>query len=52
MNKEELFPFVKFITEMDKKMVDEDKQHNLSKEQKEILKQFLDQCYENFKNSN
>lgn len=43
MNKEELLPFVKFITEMDKKMVDEDKQHNLSKEQKEILKQFLDE---------
>jgi len=51
MNKEELLPFMKFMTEMDKKIVDEDTQHNLTKEQKEILKQFLDQCYENFKNS-
>ncbi len=51
MNKEDLLPFVKLMVEMNKKKVDEDTQYNLSKEQKEILKQFFDECYENFKRS-
>ena len=44
-------PIVKFITEMDKKFIDDDNRYNLSKEQKEILKNFVDECYENFKNN-
>jgi hypothetical protein len=51
MNKEEMLPFVKAIAEIDKKFIDEDKKYNLSKDQKEILKQFVDECYENFKKS-
>ena len=50
MNKEELFPVVKFIAEMDKKFIDEDKKYNLSDIQKDILKQFVDKCYQDFKN--
>ncbi len=51
MNKGEMMPIVKFITEMDKKFIDDDNRYNLSKEQKEILKNFVDECYENFKNN-
>ncbi len=52
MNKDEMMPIVKFIAEMDKKFIDDDNRYNLSKEQKEILKHFVDECYENFKNDN
>lgn len=44
MNKEEMKPIVKFMVEMNKKFIDEDTRYNLSKEQKEILKQFMDEC--------
>lgn len=51
MNKDEMMSIVKFIAEMDKKFIDDDNRYNLSKEQKEILKHFVDECYENFKNN-
>lgn len=49
MNKNDLNIVVKFIAEMDKKMIEEDKKYNFSEEQKELLKQFVDECYEKFK---
>lgn len=51
MNKDEMMPIVKFIAEMDKEFIDNNNRYNLSKEQKEILKQFVDECYENFENN-
>lgn len=51
MNKNEMIPIVKFIAEMDKKFIEDDNIYNLSKEQKEILKIFIDECFENFKNN-
>ena len=52
MNKQEMLPILKFMAEMDKKFIDDDKNYNLSEMQKEILKQFIDECYENFKRKN
>jgi hypothetical protein len=49
MNKDEMMPIAKFIAEMNKKFIDDDNRYNLTKEQKEALKQFVDKCYENFK---
>lgn len=49
MNKEEMMPFVKFLAEIDKKFIEDDTKYNLSEEQKEILKHFIDECYEKFK---
>ena len=40
--------FVKFMVEMDKKLIDEDEKYNLSKLQKELLKVELDKYYEKF----
>ena len=42
--------FAKFLAETDKILIDNDKKYNLTKEQKEFLKQFVDQCYKNYKN--
>lgn len=42
--------FVKFLAETDKVLIENDRKHNLTKEQKEILKQFIDECYRNFEN--
>ena len=43
--------FVKFMVEMDKKLINEDEKYNLSKSQKEFLKLELDKYYEKFKRS-
>lgn len=51
MNKQDMMLFVKFMVEMDKKLIDEDEKYNLSKSQKELLKLELDKCYEKFKRS-
>lgn len=42
--------FVKFLAETDKVLIENDRKYNLTKEQKEILKQFIDECYRNFEN--
>ena len=51
MNKQDMMLFVKFMVEMDKKLIDEDEKYNLSKLQKELLKLELDKYYEKFKRS-
>ena len=51
MNKQDMMLFVKFMVEMDKKLIDEDEKYNLSKSQKELLKLELDKYYEKFKRS-
>ena len=51
MNKQDMMLFVKFMVEMDKKLIDEDEKYNLSKSQKELLKLELDKCYEKCKRS-
>jgi hypothetical protein len=51
MNKDEMMPIAKFIAEMDKKFIDDDNRYNLTKEQKEDLKQIVDKCYEEFRKS-
>ena len=52
MNKQDMMLFVKFMVEMDKKLIDEDEKYNLSKSQKEFLKLELDKYYEIFKRLN
>ena len=42
--------FMKCLAEMDKTLIENDEKYNLTKEQKEILKQFIDECYKNYKN--
>ncbi len=42
--------FVKFLAETDKMLIEKDQNHNLTKEQKELLKKFVDECYKNYKN--
>lgn len=51
MNKQDMMLFVKFMVEMDKKLINEDEKYNLSKSQKEFLKLELDKYYEKFKRS-
>lgn len=51
MNKQDMMLFVKFMVEMDEKLIDEDEKYNLSKSQKEFLKLELDKYYEKFKRS-
>lgn len=47
MNKDEAKIIAKFLTEMDKKIVEDNVR--LNPNQKEILKEFLDLCYEELK---
>ena len=42
--------FMKYLAETDKLLIENDKKYNLTKEQKEILKKFVDECYKNFEN--
>lgn len=42
--------FMKFLAEMDKMLIEQDNKYNLTKEQKEFLKQFVDDCFKNYKN--
>lgn len=49
MNEEKIELIIKALAEMDKKLIEEDTKYNLSKEQKEILKEFIDYCYDNLK---
>ena len=42
--------FMKYLAETDKILIENDKKYNLTKEQKELLKQFVDECYKSFKN--
>ena len=51
MNKQDMMLFVKFMVEMDKKLIDEDEKYNLSKLQKELLKLELDKYYVRVKRS-
>ena len=52
MNKQDMMLFVKFMVEMDKKLIDEDEKYNLSKLQKELLKLELDNIMKNLKEVN
>ena len=52
MNKNDLNILVKFLAELDKKMIEDDEKYNLSLEQKEVLKKFVNDCYEKFKKEN
>ena len=42
--------FVKILAETDKMLIENDQKYNLTREQKEVLKQFVDECYKNYKN--
>jgi len=42
--------FAKFLAETDKMLIENDQKYNLTREQKEFLKQFVDECYKNYKN--
>ena len=41
---------MKYLAETDKLLIENDKKYNRTKEQKEFLKQFVDECYKDFKN--
>jgi len=49
MNKSDRNIVVKFLAEYDKKLIES---KDISKEQKEFLKVFIDECYEDFKKEN
>lgn len=50
MNKDEAKAIMKFLTEMDKRIIEDNVRWNST--QKTILKEFLDLCYEEFKKEN
>ncbi len=50
MNKNELNVIVKFIAELDKKIAEDNQRWN--EPQKEIIKAFIDCCYDEFKKEN